>query len=124
MYQRGNSTIATGCDLSPATLRTMTPIWTQREFAVICFDLTIPVGWMVSPGRTGLTRRADAQSLAARRRGARSHGKTHLRPPQSAGGRASDGWLDCRPCEGFLEPGYFPDYSGNFSRWIVGLEAE
>ena len=28
---------------------------TQRDFAVACFDLTIPQGWMVSPGRTGLT---------------------------------------------------------------------
>ncbi len=36
-------------------LRTMTSIRTQREFAVACFDFTMPVGWMVSPGRTGLT---------------------------------------------------------------------
>jgi hypothetical protein len=34
-------------------LRTMTSISTQREFAVTCFDLTTPVGWMVSPGLTG-----------------------------------------------------------------------
>src|SRR3979490_408050 len=34
-------------------LRTMTSIKTQREFAVACFDFTMPVGWMVSPGRTG-----------------------------------------------------------------------
>jgi hypothetical protein len=40
---------------SPVWLRTMTSINTQREFAVTCFDLTMPVGWMVSPGRTGLT---------------------------------------------------------------------
>ena len=33
-------------------LRTMTSIRTQREFAVACFDFTMPVGWMVSPGRT------------------------------------------------------------------------
>ena len=35
--------------------RTMTSIRTHREFAVACFDFTMPVGWMVSPGRTGLT---------------------------------------------------------------------
>ena len=39
---------------SPAWLRTMTSIRTQRDFSVTCFDLTIPVGWMVSPGRTWL----------------------------------------------------------------------
>ena len=32
-------------------LRTMTSISTQREFLVTCFDLTIPAGLMVSPGR-------------------------------------------------------------------------
>src|SRR5436190_1697269 len=34
---------------SPAWLRTITSISTQREFAVTCFDLRIPVGRMVSP---------------------------------------------------------------------------
>ena len=43
---------------SPLWLRTMTSIRTQREFAVVCFDLTMPVAWMVSPGRTG--RKVDA----------------------------------------------------------------
>jgi ATP phosphoribosyltransferase regulatory subunit HisZ len=33
----------------------MTSISTQREFAVLRFDFTVPVGWMVSPGLTGLT---------------------------------------------------------------------
>ena len=40
-------------------LRTMTSIKTQREFFVTCLDLTMPVGWMVSPGFTGLTERGS-----------------------------------------------------------------
>jgi hypothetical protein len=52
----GNSTIASPvATFSPAWFLTMTSIRTQREWAVTCFDFTIPVGWMVSPGRTGLT---------------------------------------------------------------------
>jgi hypothetical protein len=50
-----NSTIASPVATSPVWLRTMTSINAQREFAVTCFGLTMPVGWMVSPGRTGLT---------------------------------------------------------------------
>ena len=35
---------------SPAWLRTMTSISTQRDLSVACLDLTMPTGWMVSPG--------------------------------------------------------------------------
>jgi hypothetical protein len=56
----GNSTIASPvATFSSCWLRTMTSIRTQREFAVTCFDLTMPVGWIVSPGRTGLTQRVS-----------------------------------------------------------------
>jgi hypothetical protein len=66
-HTSGNSTIASPvATLSPLWFFTMTSISAQREFAVACFDLTIAVGWMVSPGLTGLTTlfRAGA-SLAA-----------------------------------------------------------
>jgi hypothetical protein len=62
----GNSTIASPvATFSPAWLRTMTSISTQREFFVTCFDLTMPVGWMVSPGRTGLTHRVSSRRWMA-----------------------------------------------------------
>ena len=44
----------------------MTSIRTQRDFSVTCFDLTIPVGWMVSPAETGeLAEAFIADTLAA-----------------------------------------------------------
>src|SRR6266516_1162077 len=53
---RGNSTKASPvATFSPAWFFTTTSIKTQRDFSVVCLDLMIPVGWMVSPGRTGLT---------------------------------------------------------------------
>jgi hypothetical protein len=46
---------------SPAGLRTMTSISTQRDLCVVCFDLTMPLGRMVSPGLTGLTHRVSSR---------------------------------------------------------------
>ena len=40
---------------SPAWFCTITSITTQRDLEVTCFDLMMPAGLMVSPGRTGLT---------------------------------------------------------------------
>src|ERR1043166_9593781 len=54
--QAGNSTMASPvATFSPAWFCTSTSITTQRDFAVACFDLMMPIGLMVSPGRTGLT---------------------------------------------------------------------
>ena len=64
--RRGNSTIASPvATFSPFWFFTMTSIRTQRDFAVACFDLTMPVGWMVSPGRTGLTHRVSRRRWIA-----------------------------------------------------------
>jgi hypothetical protein len=55
-HPRGNSTIASPvATFSPLWFFTITSIKTQRDFALTCFDFTMPVGWMVSPGLTGLT---------------------------------------------------------------------
>jgi hypothetical protein len=43
----------------------MTSISTRRDLAVTCFDLTMPVGWMVSPGLTGLTQRVSRRRWMA-----------------------------------------------------------
>jgi len=45
----------------------MTSISTQRDFAVACFDFTIPEGFMVSPGRTGATWQAETVHELERR---------------------------------------------------------
>jgi hypothetical protein len=46
---------------SPARLRTMTSISTQRDLCVVCFDLTMPLG---RPGPVGDHARHQAQNCS------------------------------------------------------------